>query len=81
MPGYDTQIKDAWGRPLVFQKLPAGEVLLESYGKDGVAGGTGDNADLKGIFATKTPQGDWIRDELQDWTAAPSSRARTQPAP
>ena len=81
MPGYDTQTRDAWGRPLVYKILPTGEVLLESYGRDGVAGGTGDDADLTGIFATKTPQGDWIRDELQDWTKAPILSNKTQPTP
>jgi len=81
MPGYNTQTRDAWGRPLVYKILPTGEVLLESYGKDGVAGGTGDDADLTGIFAAKTPQGDWIRDELQEWTKAPILANKTQAAP
>lgn len=70
MPGYDTETRDAWGRPFIYKSLPDGRVILESYGKDGLIGGTGDNADLIGIFESKNPQGDWVKDELKDWTKA-----------
>jgi len=38
---------DPWGRPFVYSNPGAhGEIDLSSYGKDGRAGGTGDNADI-----------------------------------
>lgn len=38
---------DPWGRPFVYSNPGThGEIDLSSYGKDGRAGGTGDNADI-----------------------------------
>jgi general secretion pathway protein G len=38
---------DPWGRPFVYQNPGShGDIDLLSYGKDGQAGGTGENADI-----------------------------------
>jgi hypothetical protein len=42
--GYSNSITDEWNRPLHFESLH-GIMTLTSYGKDGVPGGVGDNAD------------------------------------
>jgi general secretion pathway protein G len=37
---------DPWGNEYVYQNLGNNEILIESYGADGVEGGDGNNADL-----------------------------------
>jgi hypothetical protein len=43
--GYLNRTTDAWGRPLNFQ-IEGDRFTLTSLGRDGVSGGTGDDADL-----------------------------------
>ena len=43
--GYINRTNDGWNRPLIYQSEKDSFSLI-SLGKDGVAGGTGDNADM-----------------------------------
>jgi len=53
-PNKDSATTDEWGRPLGFSyDLPSGEFTLSSLGRDGVKGGTGDDADIHMTFASK----------------------------
>jgi len=47
----DTIPLDPWGNPYLFQPAPSGsdDFRVMSYGKDGQAGGEGDDADLDSI--------------------------------
>ncbi len=56
---FQCEIKDAWGRKIIYQVNPDETVSLTSYGKDGNEGGDNDNADLVGIFPLKTKSGRW----------------------
>jgi len=38
---------DGWGRPLIASRNAKGNLTIESLGRDGLAGGTGNDADLK----------------------------------
>jgi hypothetical protein len=46
------------------------EVTLTSYGRDGRPGGTGEDADIVGVFRAKTADGRWA-DELGEWRVDP----------
>lgn len=55
-PNRDGSIDDGWGRPIVYRQLPDNKAVLCSFGRDGVPGGTGEDADLEETFQA-TPQG------------------------
>jgi hypothetical protein len=44
--GYSNTLLDAWNRPLVYTADSKSTFTLSSFGRDGVPGGAGDNADL-----------------------------------
>ena len=44
-PGYANNIRDGWGRELIYEVKPDGIVVLASLGRDGKPGGTGNDAD------------------------------------
>jgi hypothetical protein len=44
--GYTNSIKDGWGREIGYDITKNNEVVLTSLGKDGKAGGTGENMDI-----------------------------------
>ncbi len=71
--GYDNEIADAWGREIRYE-IHSDKVALTSFGRDGTPGGTGDDADMIGIFVTKDGKGNW-QQELSDWTRSPFSCA------
>jgi hypothetical protein len=70
MSGYDTSVTDGWGRRLSYQTNSTGIVTLQSLGRDGVAGGSGDDADIVHSFPARDTQGTWS-DELVDWSKSP----------
>ncbi len=70
MQGYDNSVQDSWNHELVYEVDSVGNVTLKSYGKDGISGGNGDNADIIGTFASRDANRNW-NDELVPWTVAP----------
>ena len=70
MSGYDNSVQDSWNRNFIYEIDSTGNVTLKSYGKDGVVGGDGENADMIGVFASRDASGKW-NDELVPWTVAP----------
>jgi len=67
MAGYDMSLKDGWGRTLSYQTNSAGTVTLESLGRDGVLGGSGEDADIIRSFPIRDSHGAWS-DEMVDWS-------------
>jgi len=61
---------DGWGHPIVVSFAPDGTVTLTSYGRDGVPGGTGEDADIVTSFTAKTTNGSWA-DEQVPWVKPP----------
>jgi hypothetical protein len=74
MEGYDNEVVDAWGKPIDLH-IKDDKVTLTSYGRDGMPGGTGDDADMVGVFKAKTATGAWA-DELCNWDIDPYGRQR-----
>ena len=70
MSGYDTSVIDGWGRPLSYQTNSKGIVTLQSLGRDGVAGGSGDDAEIVRSFPARNTQDTWS-DELVEWSKSP----------
>ena len=76
--GFSNRIKDGWGREIIlkidYDDLAYGDlVLLISYGKDGVEGGGGDDADIVGIFPVKNKRGQWLQGLMCKWVKSPLS--------
>lgn len=67
--GYHNGVKDGWGKPILW-KVDGNTVVLTSYGRDGVPGGSGEDADMVGVFLTKTANGEWS-EELCKWERDP----------
>ena len=70
--GYDNDTLDAWGREIRYE-IEGGVVTLTSYGRDGVQGGVGPDADIVAVFRAKDDKGNWNR-ELVDWLRDPHKR-------
>jgi hypothetical protein len=70
--GYSNDVTDGWRRPILW-RVEGDEATLTSYGRDGVAGGTGEDADMIGIFQAKSADGRWAA-ELSDWRVDPFGR-------
>ena len=65
--GYMNRTTDGWDRPLLYSVTDDGIISLSSLGRDGVAGGTGDDRDITRRFRTRNDDGTSnIDDEL--WT-------------
>jgi hypothetical protein len=60
-PGTDHHLEDAWHRSLIYEVGASGMVTLKSLGKDGVPGGSGDNADIVFKFPSHNPDGSWVQ--------------------
>jgi hypothetical protein len=67
MKGYDNSIRDGWRRDIIFEVSASGVVTFRSLGRDGVAGGTGDDADIVRSFPAHDVQGKWSS-ETVDWS-------------
>ena len=63
LAGNNNSIMDGWDRQIIYSVDANGNVTLASYGKDAEKGGTGDNADIIGIYASRQPNGKWTDDE------------------
>lgn len=72
--GSVNEVTDGWGRPILWQ-VEGDEVILTSHGRDGVPDGTGQDADMVGVFRTKTAEGRWA-DELCKWRNDPYATAK-----
>jgi len=65
--GYKNRTTDGWDRPLIYSVDDDGVITLSCLGRDGVAGGTGDDQDITRRFRTRNEDGTLnIDDEL--WT-------------
>jgi len=58
------------GHDLIYTVATNGDVTLVSHGKDNMPGGSNDNVDIIGVFASKKRDGTWS-DELADWKLDP----------
>jgi len=63
---FDNSIMDGWGRPIQYEVNDSKTVTLKSFGKDGVPGGVGKNADIVLSFPTHDADGNWS-DPLVHW--------------
>jgi Type II secretion system (T2SS), protein G len=52
---YDNGIMDGWGNRIIYEVTNGKSVRLTSLGRDGVAGGTGDDADVVVTFEIDFP--------------------------
>jgi hypothetical protein len=73
MQGRDNCIRDGWGRNIILEVSSSGIVTLRSLGRDGVVGGSGEDADMIGTFPSRDEQGRWS-DEMVEWSHDPFSR-------
>jgi hypothetical protein len=58
-PEADHYFEDGWHRRITYEVDPSGMVTLISLGKDGVPGGSGDNADILFSFVSRRSDGSW----------------------
>ena len=59
IPGFNDKIKDAWGRPLQYEINDNDTITLKSFGRDGLPGGEGEDADILLSFPIHRPDGSW----------------------
>lgn len=64
-------VNDGWGRPMTARWLVGGTVELLSLGRDGRPGGTGEDADLRGVFDPVADDNEWI---VRPFENVPSTR-------
>jgi hypothetical protein len=64
--GYDNEIIDTWGNPVLYRVSLDGAIELKSLGADGQLGGTGANADIVQTYRAKQPDRAWSDDVMQD---------------
>ena len=55
--GYMNRTTDGWDRPLIYSVDDGGIITLSSLGRDGVAGGTGDDQDTTRRYRTRNDDG------------------------
>jgi hypothetical protein len=70
MEGYDNNIQDGWKKEITYEVSTSGIVTFRSFGRDGVAGGSGEDADIVGSFPSHDKQGKWS-DESVSWSEDP----------
>ena len=69
---------DGWNRPLRFEITLEGIVRLTSLGRDGLPGGTGDDADIRRAYQSKRSDGTlWAAAEM--WMVEAEIRGETSP--
>jgi Type II secretion system (T2SS), protein G len=69
IPEKINRVQDAWGRE-IRMSFADGKATLTSLGRDGNAGGTGEDADMVGIFPLKDANGAWAAEDV-DWIQEP----------
>jgi len=67
MEGYDSSTLDGWKREIIFEVSKSGVVSFRSLGRDGVSGGSGEDADILRSFSTRDAGGKWS-DEMVEWS-------------
>jgi hypothetical protein len=67
MEGYDSSIRDGWKRDIIFEVSASSGVSFRSSGRDGIVGGSGEDADIVRSFSARDAQGRWS-DEMVDWS-------------
>lgn len=67
--GYVNDVTDGWGRPILW-RIEGNQITLISFGRDGMPGGIGEDADMAGVFQAKTTAGRW-EDEFCKWLEDP----------
>jgi hypothetical protein len=72
--GHINEVTDGWGRPILW-RVDGDKAVLTRSGRDGVPGGTRDDADMVGVFRAKTADGRWA-DELCEWQVDPLDPAK-----
>ncbi|MCE9616022.1 MAG: type II secretion system protein GspG [Lentisphaerae bacterium] len=64
------QTSDGWKRPLRYTIDTNGILSLSSFGRDGIPGGSGDNADMHKSYHAWKPDGTlWPTEETWLWDA------------
>jgi hypothetical protein len=66
-PEWDHYFEDGWHRKLMYEVDPSGTVTLKSLGKDGLPGGSGENADIVFRFPSRSADGGWIEANYADY--------------
>jgi hypothetical protein len=69
IPGKISRVQDAWGRDIVMS-FADGKATLTSLGRDGLPGGTGEDADMSGVFPLRDATGAWAAEDV-DWIQEP----------
>ena len=69
IPEKESGVQDAWGRDILMS-FADGKATLTSLGRDGKPGGTGEDADMSGVFPLKDENGAWA-EEYVDWIQEP----------
>jgi hypothetical protein len=64
---YDSSYRDGWRRRIAFEVSASGVVSFRSLGRDGVRGGSGEDADIVRSFPARDAQGRWS-DEMVAWS-------------
>lgn len=67
MDSYNNIVKDGWRRDIIFEVSTSGIVTFRSFGRDGVTGGSGEDADIVRSFPSRGPHGEWS-DEMVQWS-------------
>lgn len=55
-PGYMNRTHDAWGKQLIYEIDDSGVITIGSLGRDGDAGGTGDDEDIFRKYRSRDEQ-------------------------
>jgi hypothetical protein len=58
----DCSLKDGWGREVIWEWDGQNTVTVRSFGRDGKAGGTGEDADMEIVFVGRQPRQDDLAD-------------------
>jgi len=67
MEGYDSSFRDGWKKDIIFEVSTSGVVTFRSLGRDGIVGGSGEDADIIRSFPARDAQGKWS-DEMIEWS-------------
>jgi hypothetical protein len=68
--GFHDRIRDGWGRDIEFDVSASGVVTFRSLGRDGIVGGSGEDADMLASFPSHDERGKWS-DETVQWSHNP----------
>jgi hypothetical protein len=68
-PEWDHHLEDGWRRRLIYEVDSSGIVTLKSLGRDGVPGGSGDNADISFRFPSRNADGSRIEADYSTYNS------------